>query len=141
LRKVLLPSAFLFPAGALFGYFVILPPTFKVLYGYAGSMGAKSFFTVSDFAVFVLGFTFACGIMFLLPVAMGILNSIGITNGSFWKRNWRYSFFIFLILSAIITPDGSGITMIMLSIPLMGLYFMGSVAGDSGRKLTKVKKT
>jgi sec-independent protein translocase protein TatC len=140
LRKVLVPSAFLFPVGAIFGYFVILPPTFKVLYDYAGAIGAKPFFAVSDFAVFILGFTFACGIMFLLPVAMGILNSTGITDKSFWRGNWRYAFFIFLVLSAIITPDGSGITMIMLSLPLTGLYFVGSVAGDNGRKPIKIKK-
>jgi sec-independent protein translocase protein TatC len=140
LRKVFLPSAFLFAAGAAFGYFAILPPTFRVLYGYAGAIGAKPFFTVSDFAVFTLGFTFACGTMFLLPVAMGILNSIGVTDRHLWRDNWRYAFLIFLVLSAIITPDGSGITMIMLSLPLTGLYFAGSVAGGNGRKPIKKKK-
>ncbi|MFA4999196.1 MAG: twin-arginine translocase subunit TatC [Parcubacteria group bacterium] len=140
LRKVFIPAAFLFLIGAIFGYYVILPPTFKVLYDYVGNIGAKPFFTVSDFAVFTLGFTFACGIMFLLPVAMGILNSIGITDKDMWKKNWRYAFLIFLIVSAIITPDGSGITMIMLSLPLTGLYFAGSVAGSSGRKSIKKKK-
>jgi sec-independent protein translocase protein TatC len=140
LRKVFLPSAFLFAAGSAFGYFVILPPTFKVLYSFAGAIGAKPFFTVSDFAVFTLGFAFACGTMFLLPVAMGILNSVGITDRDLWKENWRYAFLIFLVLSAIITPDGSGITMIMLSLPLTGLYFVGSVAGGNGRKPIKKKK-
>lgn len=140
LRKVFVPSAFLFAIGAAFGYFAILPPTFRVLYGYAGAIGAKPFFTVSDFAVFTLGFTFACGTMFLLPVAMGILNSLGVTDRDLWKDNWRYAFLIFLVLSAIITPDGSGITMIMLSLPLTGLYFAGSVAGGNGRKPIKKKK-
>jgi sec-independent protein translocase protein TatC len=140
LRKVFFPSAFLFFAGTAFGYFAILPPTFKVLYGYAGAIGAKPFFSVSDFAVFVLGFSFACGVMFLLPVAMGILNMIGVTNKELWRENWRYAFLIFMVLSAIITPDGSGITMIMLSLPLTGLYFAGSVAGSNGRKSIKKKK-
>ncbi|MFA5052719.1 MAG: twin-arginine translocase subunit TatC [Parcubacteria group bacterium] len=140
LRKLFLPAAFLFAAGAVFGYFIILPPTFKILYEYAGNIGAKPFFSVSDFAVFTLGFTFACGIMFLLPVAMGILNFVGVTNRAMWKKNWRYAFLIFLIVSAIITPDGSGVTMIMLSLPLTGLYFVGSVAGGNGRKQTKKDK-
>lgn len=129
LNKIFIPSAFLFFAGALFGYFAILPPTFNVLYRYADNIGAKSFFSVSDFAVFTLGFTLACGIMFLLPVGMAILNSIGVTNRDVWRDNWRYAFLIFLVLSAIITPDGSGITMIMLSVPLTGLYFVGSASG------------
>jgi sec-independent protein translocase protein TatC len=149
LQKVLVPSAFLFAIGAAFAYFAILPPTFSVLYGYAGAIGAKAFFSVSDFALFTLGFTLACGAMFLLPVAMGILNSVGVTDRDTWKDNWRYAFLIFLVLSAIITPDGSGITMIMLSLPLTGLYFVGSVsgarrdgfrAGSNGRKPIKKKK-
>jgi sec-independent protein translocase protein TatC len=69
----------------------------------------------------------AVGIMFLLPVFMVFLSFLGIVKPCFWKNNWRYALLIFLIFSAIITPDGTGITMIMLSAPLAGLYFLGTI--------------
>jgi len=146
LIKVVFPAAALFVIGVVFGYRVILPPTFKVLYGYAGMAGAETFFTIQDFASFVLGFSIGCGVMFLLPVVMGILNALGVTSRDMWRNNWRYACWIFLIFSAIITPDGSGITMMLLSAPLTGLYFIGSVSGyrrdmsvagsANGRKIT-----
>jgi len=140
LIRVVVPSVALFTGGVIFGYKTILPLTFKVLYGYAGVVGAETFFTMQDFASFILLFSIGCGCMFLLPVVMAMLNSLGMTNRDMWRNNWRYAFVIFLIFSAIITPDGSGITMMLLSVPLTGLYFVGSIAGNkNGRKITSNK--
>lgn len=129
------PSLILFTAGAVFGFFVVLPPAFSVLYRYATSLGADNFFSVGEFALFVVGVSAACGLMFLIPVLMAGLNYAGATDRKFWMDNWRTAVLIFAVLSAIITPDGSGITMLLLAAPLTGLYFAGSLIGArSGRK-------
>lgn len=122
----LFPSTFLFFAGCLFAYFLLIPSIFRVLYPYATVIGAIPFFSVQEFITLVFGIMMAVGIMFLLPVFMVFLSSLGIVKSDFWKNNWRYALLIFLIFSAIITPDGTGITMIMLSTPLAGLYFLGT---------------
>jgi len=125
--RVLFPSAFLFFAGCLFAYFLLIPSIFRVLYPYATVMGAIPFFSIQEFITLVFGLMIAVGKMFLLPVFMVFLSSLGIVGPDFWKSNWRYALLIFLIFSAIITPDGTGITMIMLSVPLAGLYFLGTI--------------
>ena len=129
--KLLFPSLILFAGGCSFAYFILIPPTFKILYSYTIAMGALPYFSVTEFVTLIFGFMMAVGIMFLLPIFMVLLTRMGIVENTFWKENWKYSFLFFLIFSAIITPDGTGITMIILSVPLSLLYFLG--IGIGGR--------
>lgn len=123
----LLPLALLFFSGAAFSYFFLIPATFKILYPYATSIGASAFFTIDEFVYYVVGLMIAVGMMFLLPLFMALLSFMRIINAEFWKNKWRHASLFFLISSAIITPDGTGVTMIMLFVPLAALYFAGYV--------------
>ncbi|KKQ77879.1 MAG: hypothetical protein A3A96_00630 [Candidatus Zambryskibacteria bacterium RIFCSPLOWO2_01_FULL_39_39] len=123
----LFPFVFLFFAGAAFSYFFLIPATFKVLYPYATTIGAVPFFSIDEFIYYVFSLMIAVGMMFLLPLFMILLSIIGIIPASFWRGRWRHAILFFLIISAIITPDGTGITMIMLFLPLSALYFVGYV--------------
>jgi len=125
--KALFPSAFLFISGCFFAYFLLIPLTFKVLYDFAIAIEAEPFFYIAQFITLVLGLMIVVGIIFLLPIFMNLLTRFGIVEGQFWKKNWRYAILVFLIFSAIITPDGTGITMLLLSCPMIGLYFLGCV--------------
>jgi len=136
--RTLFPSALLFFAGCLFAYFLLIPATFTVLYPYAVAIEAVPFFSVQEFITLVFGIMLVAGIMFLLPVFMVFLTSFGIIEPDFWKKNRRYAFLLFLIFSAIITPDGTGITMLMLSAPLAGLYSLGILVATQN-KINKPK--
>ena len=126
LFKILFPSAGLFVLGCLFSYYFLAPSTIEILYVYyVQTIGVTSFFALKEFIPFVLALTFGVGIVFMLPVFMILLSYLGLISPAFWKDNWKYSLLTFLILSAIITPDGSGITMGFLSVPLMLLYGTG----------------
>src|SRR3989344_4430660 len=123
----LLPMVLLFFSGAMFSYFFLIPATFKVLYPYATVIGVIPFFSINEFIYYIFSLMFAVGLMFLLPLFMILLSIIGIIEADFWRRKWRHAFLFFLILSAIITPDGTGITMAILLVPLVALYFAGYV--------------
>ncbi|MFA6416462.1 MAG: twin-arginine translocase subunit TatC [Candidatus Paceibacterota bacterium] len=128
-RKVVLwsvvPFSGLFFSGCLFSYFFLIPATFDVLYPYATKIGAAPFFSIDEFIYYIFGLMISVGVMFLLPLFMALLSLLRIIQADFWWRNWRYAFLFFLILSAIITPDGTGVTMILLFLPLAALYFSG----------------
>jgi len=121
----LIPFVILFFSGCLFSYVYLIPATFKVLYPFATVMGAQPLFSLDEFIYYVIGLMMSVGVMFLLPLFMILLSYLGIIKAVFWKTKWRYALLLFLILSAIITPDGSGITMLMLFLPLATLYFVG----------------
>ncbi len=125
ISKALIPSTVLFFAGCCFAYFFLIPATFKFLYPYVLAIGAKPFFVVNQFISLVLMLVLIVGIVFLLPVFMTLLSRFKIVKPETWKKNWRYAVLIFLIMAAIITPDGTGITMMLLALPLILLYFLG----------------
>ncbi|MGI0033795.1 MAG: twin-arginine translocase subunit TatC, partial [Nitrososphaeraceae archaeon] len=44
-----------------------------------------------------------------------------------WQKNFRYAIIIITIFGAIITPDGSGVTMWFIALPMIALYAVGIV--------------
>lgn len=135
---ILLGSAgVLFMAGCMFGYTYILPTTLHFLYGYVPMIDAMPFFSVTEFVALVVSFTTVTGICFLLPIAMVFSSRVGIVSRGFWWQQWRGAFLLFLIVSAIITPDGSGVSMMLLALPLTVLYGVGaSVSSWSHHRVT-----
>ncbi len=128
------PLVLLFFSGSAFSYFFLIPSTFKILYPYATNLGVVTFFSIDEFIAYVSGLTVAAGLMFLLPLFMMLLSFMGLIDNYFWRKNWQYACLFFLISSAIITPDGTGVTMIMLFVPLLALYLMGCVAIEKFNK-------
>lgn len=126
LLAVLLPVILLFVGGSIFSYKYVIPQTFKALYSYTSNIGVMAIFSMDDFVATVVTFLVVSGVLFLMPIFMAILSLLGIVSYSFWWDKWRYSQLIFLVFSAIITPDGSGVSMILLSLPLIGLYTVGA---------------
>src|SRR3990172_7841429 len=68
------------------------------------------------------------GLAFELPVVMYGLSYLGIVQPDFWKKNWRYAAIAIFIFGAVITPDGSGITMMLVALPMLVLYAAGYAA-------------
>ncbi|HEY7694550.1 MAG TPA: twin-arginine translocase subunit TatC [Nitrososphaeraceae archaeon] len=128
LFKVISPIVLLFILGVAFSYVFVIPFTLNFLYKYGESIGAETFLTVNDFIAFVLQFVLAFGIAFQLPVIMYVLSLSGVTDSKFWLRNFRYAIIIISVFGAIITPDGSGVTMWFVALPMIALYAIGIIA-------------
>lgn len=132
----LFPAILLFLGGGIFAYLYIIPPTFRALYGYSLNIGATPLFFMEDFVSSVVLFIITVGLLFIIPVFMVLLTFLGILPSRFWWDNWRYAQLGFLIFSAIITPDGSGVSMVLLSLPLTGLYAVGALVAQVQEKNT-----
>ena len=128
LFKVISPIVLLFILGVVFSYVFVIPFTLNFLYKYGESIGAETFLTVNDFITFVLQFVLGFGIAFQLPVIMYVLSLSGVTDSKFWLRNFRYAIIIISVFGAIITPDGSGVTMWFVALPMIALYAIGIIA-------------
>lgn len=124
-RSIALPAIVLFVTGAIFAYLTVIPFMLDFLYQYGESSGLVTFLNVMDFVTFVLQFLLAFGVAFQLPLIMYAATASGITDVQFWRRNIRYAFVILVIVGAIVTPDGSGVTMWFISGPMIGLYVVG----------------
>jgi sec-independent protein translocase protein TatC len=126
--KIFLPVFLLFIFGVVFSYLLVIPFTLNFLYSYGESIGAETFLTVNDFITFVLQFVLGFGIAFQLPIIMYLLSLSGLTDSKFWQKNFRYAIIIITIFGAVITPDGSGVTMWFVALPMIALYAVGIIA-------------
>lgn len=126
-RSISLPALGLFFAGCLFSYFFVIPYILEFLYKYGESAGLVTFLNVMDFVTFVLQFLLAFGISFQLPMIMYAASVSGITDAKFWRKNIRYAIIIIVIFGAAITPDGSGVTMWFIAVPMIALYLAGMI--------------
>ena len=118
----------------MFAYAFVIPPTFKALYAYTAVTGVTSLFSMETFVSSVVTFMMITGVLFLLPVFMILLSFLGIIPPPFWWEHWRYAQVAFLVFSAIITLDGSGVSMVLLSLPLSGLYAVGATVAHLKRE-------
>lgn len=136
LMLVTIPATFLFILGCLFSYYVLTPFLIDFMYRYIVSMDTVQIVSISDFVMFVLMITLAFGIIFELPIFMIGFTKIGMVSSDFWKRHWRIAFIIMAVVGAAITPDGSGITMMIVAVPMWILYAIGYV----GAKYVQARK-
>src|SRR5579875_2324983 len=102
LRQIGIPATVLFATGTLIGAFLLTPLTFLILYS--------------------LGF----GVVFELPVFIYALTRLRLVRAATWRKHWRIAVIGCLVFGMIITPDNSGITMLLIAVPMMGLYFGGA---------------
>ncbi len=127
-RSITLPALGLFAAGCAFSYSLIIPYVLEFLYRYGESAGLVTFLNVMDFVTFVLQFLLAFGLSFQLPLAMYAVTQSGMAGAGFWRRNIRYAVIAIVVFGAVITPDGSGVTMWFIAGPMIALYVAGMVA-------------
>ena len=127
LVKMLIPTLGLFIIGIIFSYLLVIPFTLDFLYKYGESIGVETFLNINDFITFVLQFLIGFGISFELPLLMYIISLSKIIDYDFWKKNFRYSIILIVVFGAIITPDGSGITMWLIAGPMILLYLIGII--------------
>ncbi len=125
LIKMLISTVSLFITGLIFSYLLVIPFTLEFLYKYGESIGVETFLNINDFITFVLQFLIGFGISFELPLIMYIISLSQIIDRDFWRNNLRYSIIIIVVFGAIITPDGSGVTMWLIAGPMIFLYLIG----------------
>jgi sec-independent protein translocase protein TatC len=113
--------------GMAFSYFLLLPYTYRFLLKFAELVGAKPFFTVDDFLSFTVLFMLAVGLTFTFPVVTTLLVKLGVITPETLTSRWREIVAAIFIVAAVVTPDVSGVTMLMLAAPITALYALAVV--------------
>jgi sec-independent protein translocase protein TatC len=128
-RGAVLVSSFLFLAGILFAYFLIVPLTINFLGTYQISPDVPNQIQLSSYISTVVSVTIAVGIVFELPILIFFLTKIGIVSPAFLRKNRKIMLVLVLVLSAIITPPDV-FSQILVCIPLLGLYELSITISD-----------
>jgi sec-independent protein translocase protein TatC len=119
-------SFLLFALGSAFCYFVVLPAGVKFLMEY-GSDVLLPLISVSRYLSFVFGMVFSFGIIFELPLVIGILVKMGFLHASTLRKNRRLAIVIIFIAAAILTPSPDCFNQVLMAGPLIVLYEAGII--------------
>lgn len=143
-KRILLIAAFLasllFISGIIFAYMFLVQSMFSVLLSFNTDLEVKPYLLVDEFMSWTLAALFMTGILFLLPLFMYVFTALRIVSSYFWASRWREVFVIFLVISSIITPDVSGVSIILLTIPMIILYTIGIIVSSYTERKRKQKE-
>ena len=129
-----------FAIGSTIGY-LILPVAIKVLFGFTPD-SLTNLVKFDDYLDFVLRMILLFGLAFELPVFLLTFNLIGFLRGSTILKPWRIWVFAITLAAAALTPTSDPITMGILAVPLILLYFAaGLIALLLDRRRDKRKRS
>ncbi len=136
LRRAVLPIVLMFVAGAAVGLFLVAPPLLATLYDYPAALGAAPLLLVRELVSFALMLALLFGVAFQTPYVMYALSRSGLVSPAGYLAAWRHATVGVVILAALAT-DGTIITLAMVCLPLLGLYFLGIAVARHGWKLAQ----
>lgn len=122
--KLVVPiSCGLFFLGTFLGWFV-LPATVQWFAGLSQYFPDTTIIqNPSDIIVFCAKMMLAFGIGFQMPLVVFFLTRIGLLTPKSLMRYWRHTIIGVFIISAVITPSGDMLSMSVLAVPLILLFF------------------
>ena len=114
----------LFLLGCATGWF-ILPRIILIFVGFSPEvttqyLGAVEYFTFS------LKLVLAVGAAFLMPVVLVMLNFADFLSAKTILTSWRWAVILIALFAAMMTPAGEIMSMVILGVPILALYFIAA---------------
>ena len=111
----------LFFLGMIFCYFIIQPAAFGWLLDQTFEF-ANSIADAEDYLNIYMMLEIGFGIAFQLPLVIFYLSILHVVPYKTFRSQWRYVYVALMLLSAVVTPDASPITMLLMFAALIALY-------------------
>jgi sec-independent protein translocase protein TatC len=123
----------MFVAGASFVYYVFVPNAFRFFASFEevahdGALAITAEPKVSEYLDLIIQLILGFGIVFELPVLLTLLVSAELLETQTLSKQRRYAYVAGFVVAAILTPPDA-LSMMMMAIPLVGLYEISIVIG------------
>lgn len=115
-------SAILLYLGIAFAVQILLPMIVRMLQSFATGQ-IESRMSLLSLLHFAMKTAAGCGLLFQLPLVLCLLAWFGIASPKALARQWRHAVLFVALAAALVTP-GDGPSMLVLSAPLIILYFV-----------------
>ncbi len=117
-----LPVSFLlFIVGVWFGFAFVVTAGLQFLLNF-GREYMTPMLSVGHYVSFVASMCLSFGIVFQLPVIIGLLTKIGVVAPSFLIDKRRYASVLIFVVAGILTPSPDIFSQICMAVPLLVLY-------------------
>lgn len=122
-RKWVIPTCgvgvLLFILGTIFCYLVILDPAFQWMFEQVTGTVIPD---ASEYIRLIMLFEIGFGIAFELPLIVFYLIVFNIVPYKKLRNSWRTVYIVLMLISAMVTPDASPVTMILMFAAMAALY-------------------
>jgi len=120
-------STIFFGCGLLFCFYVVLPFSLNFLLTYK-TENLKPMISIGNYVDFTAKFLLAFGLVFELPLAIGIAAKMGLVTPQYLSRNRKYAILISFTIAAILTPTPDVFNQTLMALPMCLLYEVGILA-------------
>ncbi len=110
-----------FVGGAAFSHYVVFPLTWRFFASFTSDILTFMPRVEPAFSVY-LRMVLAFGVVFQMPTLVLFLARMGVLTARFMIRHFKYAVLLIVIVSAVVTPDGGGVSLVAMSVPLVFLY-------------------
>jgi sec-independent protein translocase protein TatC len=123
--KLLVPAVVLFLVGLSFGYFVMIPVTMNFLMSIFQEDLIVNMWGVDQTISFIFLMLLVFGAIFEYPLIAAMLSSMGMVSPDFFRKNRPLAVIGILVIAAIITPDPTMVSQIIVAVPMYVLFELG----------------
>lgn len=120
-RGVFLAASFLFYAGLVVGYYLIVPISLNFFLTYTISDAVVNTISLNSYISLFTSTVLAFGIVFEFPAVIAILSKLGLVTRETLKKFRKHAIVVILCVAAIITP-ADPFSMVIAAAPLLLLY-------------------
>ena len=110
-----------FIAGAVFAYFILIPPALRFLLSF-GSSELEPFISADKYISFIIAIMLGCGAVFEMPILSLILTKLGLINARALRKKYKYALVVIVIIAAVITPTVDLFNLTLMAFPMVLLY-------------------
>lgn len=117
----------MFYIGLAVGYFLVFPITLRFLAEYQVSELIPNHISLDSYMDTFLMLIFIMGIVFEMPLLAWLLSTVGLLRRKFFGKYRRHAIVALMILAAVITPTGDPFTLMIVFLPLYGLFELSAL--------------
>lgn len=119
-RPLVIAAPALFVAGAVFGYYVVLPAALNFLLGFNDEQ-FNMLLRARDYYGFFGMTVLSMGALFEMPLAILIATRLGVVTPTQLRQNRRYALLVIAVV-AMLLPGTDPVTMLISMVPLLLLF-------------------
>jgi sec-independent protein translocase protein TatC len=120
-------SLFLFLAGVLVCEFLVMPRAIEAMLWFNEWLDLDATLRLEEWLSFALLMPVVFGLSFQTPLVMLFAHKIGVVTVEWFREKRRIAWFAMCIFAALITPSVDPVSMLLLWVPMGGLYELGIV--------------
>jgi len=121
-------TAGLFILGGLFAYHVAFRFGLRFLLGVGKDVNIQPMITITDYFDIFVNVILGVGVVFEIPVLIFMLTLLRIVTPKFLMDNSRYAILLIVIVAAVITPTPDVFNLMLFSVPMVILFYIGIFA-------------